>query len=308
MTVLSAFGSTNGCTAVLVVDDPPALGALSLCAISRPGVPVDLAATVAEAAELLDDRDYSLVVCNAMLRGGATADLLTLLAQDRPELPCIVLASPIDPQGLTGPGPTTAPYPAIDPEDPVRLDRDLFDESIRTLVAAIDARDPFNGSHSARVTQLALRLGRAAGLSEEELQVLELGALLHDVGKVRIPKKILAKPGPLDEPEWILIRHHPAYGAEIVRRSELLAQVAGIVRHHHEWVDGSGYPDGLRGEEIPLAARVVGIADAYEAMTSDRSYRRAMSAETARGRVETGLGAQFDRDLGELFLDLEDLP
>jgi putative nucleotidyltransferase with HDIG domain len=180
--------------------------------------------------------------------------------------------------------------------------------ALRTVVAAIDARDPLNAAHSYRVSQLSVRLGQAIGLYPEEQERLEVAALLHDIGKLRVPEQILLKPGALEAEEWEEVKLHPVYGAEIVAEAGMLSEIARVVRHHHEWMDGSGYPDGLRGEAIPRLARILSIADAYEAMTAHRAYRPAMPPWEARALIRERLGIQFDPELGAVFLDLLDLP
>jgi hypothetical protein len=156
----------------------------------------------------------------------------------------------------------------------------------------------------------AVRLRALAelGLSSEGLRVLEFAALLHDVGKIGVPDQILLKPDKLDDAEWAIMKQHSARSAQIVGQVSQLVEVANIVRHHHEWTNGLGYPDGLAGEAIPLLARIITLADAYEAMTSDRAYRPAFTSAKARDVIRENLGTQFDPHLGALFLSLEGLP
>jgi len=138
-------------------------------------------------------------------------------------------------------------------------------------------------------------------LSSEEQTELRQAAELHDVGKMAIPEQILAKAGPLDD-EWAFVRRHPLIGERIIGAAPALAQAAKLVRATHERVDGSGYPDGLAGEDIPLIARIVTTADAFDAMTSDRSYRKALAVEVATAEIERGAGTQFDPRIAEAFL------
>ena len=184
----------------------------------------------------------------------------------------------------------------------------IIRDTIRALVGAIDARDPLNAAHSWSVTALAMRLGEAMELSRTDMDLLHASAILHDVGKLHVHVDILTKPGPLTEVEWCVIREHPVAGAAIVSRFESLAAASAIVRHHHERVDGRGYPDGLAGDSIPALARLVTIVDAYEAMTADRVYRPAMDGTVARDLIRAGLGSQFDTAMGLLFLSLQGLP
>ena len=177
---------------------------------------------------------------------------------------------------------------------------------MRAQVAAIDAKDPHTASHSERVARLAVRLGHAANLPPDRLRVLEFAALMHDVGKIGIPEGILLKAGRLNENEWAIVKQHPIRSAEIVSQVSSLDEVATIVRHHHERLDGSGYPDGLAGNAIPMLSRIVAVADAFEAMTSSRSYRGALPADEVRSLICRDMGSHFDPDFGGILLDLDD--
>ncbi len=155
--------------------------------------------------------------------------------------------------------------------------------------------------HSAAMAGTAVTLGERLGLGRACLLELELAALLHDLGKVAVPGEILSKPGPLTSPERRIVERHPAVGAEILRQTPGLEPVATIVRYHHERWDGQGYPSGLSGPRIPLASRVLSVCDAFEAMTSDRPYRRPLGRRAARAELEAGAGAQFDPLVVEAF-------
>jgi putative nucleotidyltransferase with HDIG domain len=163
---------------------------------------------------------------------------------------------------------------------------------VLALANAVEARDAYTGKHAQRVAAYGLRIAHAAGI-EVDPQV-EFGFLLHDVGKVAVPDAILFKPGPLSEPERALVRRHPEVGSEILRHIDFLDEAKQVVRHHHERWDGAGYPDGLAGEAIPLAARVFALADALDALTSERPYRAAISFAEARRQIRAETGAQFD--------------
>jgi HD-GYP domain-containing protein (c-di-GMP phosphodiesterase class II) len=175
-------------------------------------------------------------------------------------------------------------------------------EAIKALASAVDAKDRYTARHSHMVTRLALVLADAIGLSSEERYVLELSAWMHDVGKIGVPDSILTKAGSLTEEEFAVMRVHPAKGGEIVGQIGELSHVADVIRHHHERVDGGGYPDGLRGEAIPLASRIILIADAFEAMTADRSYRRGLERGAAINELHAHSGTQFDADLVRAFV------
>jgi len=169
-----------------------------------------------------------------------------------------------------------------------------FVQTIAALAAAVDAKDPYTGGHSQRTTEVAAAIAQELGLSEEEIELIRYASILHDVGKIGISEQILGKPGPLTEREWQEIRKHSALGADIVGRAASLYKLVPVVLHHHEHYDGQGYPAGLTGEDIPLKARILSVADAYEAMTSDRAYRLAMSVEQALVTLREGADKQWD--------------
>ena len=166
--------------------------------------------------------------------------------------------------------------------------------SIRALAAALDARDPYTAGHSERVSTLSVMMGRVMNLPAKDIEVLRLGALLHDIGKIGVSDQILRKNGPLTTEEFEQIKRHPALGARILRQVPFLASHLPIVELHHERPDGRGYPFGLRAEDIPLAARIVHVADAFDAMTSARAYRAARGSSEAFAELQRFSGTQFD--------------
>lgn len=177
-------------------------------------------------------------------------------------------------------------------------------ETIAALAASIDARDPYTAGHSLQVMRYAVRLGEVVGLERDRIEALRYGGLLHDIGKIGVPDAILLKPARLSPEEMETMRAHAVIGVEIVRGIKALRAVLPIIRHHHERIDGAGYPDGLSGEQIPLEARIMAIADAYDTMTSDRAYRRAMSQDEAIAELRRGRGTQWDAGLIDRFIDL----
>ncbi len=176
-----------------------------------------------------------------------------------------------------------------------RLDRS-YDTTLRALVAALGTRDTETRGHSERVADLTMAIAEEMGMARDtrEWQELQWGALLHDVGKIGVPDSILRKPGALTTEEWEAMRSHPAAGYEILRDVEFLGAAAEIVYAHHESFDGSGYPSGLAGDEIPLGARIFSVADSFDAMTSDRPYRAALPPEDALAEIQRNSGSQFD--------------
>ncbi len=173
--------------------------------------------------------------------------------------------------------------------------------TVKVLSAAIDARDPYTQGHSTRVAKLARRIGEAYGFSPEELEDIEVASLFHDVGKLKTPDALLLKDGPLDAIEHREVANHSEYGAAILSRASSLQKYIPAVRHHHEWYDGQGYPDKLRGEDIPLHAAIIAVADAFDAMTSVRPYKEPRSAFAALEELDRCSGTQFNPQVVEVF-------
>ncbi len=183
--------------------------------------------------------------------------------------------------------------------------KDLSLEVILRLSRAAEYRDEHTGEHIRRMAHYSALVARKLGLNEEAVESILYAAPLHDIGKIGIPDQILLKPGPLDEKEWEIMKKHTEIGAEILRGTQSgFVKVGEIVAlYHHERWDGQGYPRGLKGTEIPLAARIVAVADVFDALTSDRPYRKAFSVEEAFQIIEEGLGSQFDPQVGKAFLE-----
>ncbi len=176
--------------------------------------------------------------------------------------------------------------------------------TIKALTKAIDAKDHYTHGHSERVAKYSVAIGRAMKLQDDYLEKLEYVALLHDVGKVGISELILNKPDRLLEDEMLAIQQHSIIGAEIIAEVRLIADLVDVIRYHHERIDGGGYPLGKKGEEIPMGARIVGVADAFDAMTTDRVYRKALSQEEALKELQRCSGTQFDPHVVEVFVGL----
>ena len=176
-------------------------------------------------------------------------------------------------------------------------------EMATSLAGAIDAKDPYTKNHSTSVSRYAEALARAVNLPEDEVERIKLGALLHDVGKIGIPESVLKKPDKLLDDEWEIMKQHPVIGAEkVLEPNEALRDLIPIVKYHHERIDGKGYPEQLKGDKIPLAARIVSVADAYHALISDRPYRKGMPVEKACEILQMGSGTQWDADLVRHFI------
>jgi diguanylate cyclase (GGDEF)-like protein len=182
---------------------------------------------------------------------------------------------------------------------------DTFLSTVEALANALEANDEYTSSHARWITDMSLQVGRELGLDTKTLKRLELGALFHDIGKIGIPASILAKPGPLTDDERRIVQLHPELGARILAPIERLEDVCRIVSHCHEHYDGSGYPHGKAGAEIPIESRVILVCDAFHAMTTDRPYRKRLSAVEARRRLQESAGTQFDPEVVEVFLRLD---
>lgn len=178
-------------------------------------------------------------------------------------------------------------------------------EIAKSLAGAIDAKDPYTKGHSTSVSRYSEALARSLNLPEDEVERISLGALLHDVGKIGIPESVLKKPDKLSDEEWNIMKQHPVIGAEkVLQPNEALRDLIPIVKYHHEHVDGSGYPEHLKGDQIPLSAKIVAVADAFHALVSDRPYRKGLGLETACDILLQGAGKQWDSGLVRKFIQI----
>lgn len=187
--------------------------------------------------------------------------------------------------------------------------RNSYDEElegiVKGVIATLELKDPYTRGHSERVAAYAMSMAKATGkFKESELRYFYYACLLHDIGKINIPDAILTKPGKLSDNEYNIIKTHPVVGAEAIKDVEGIADYIDVIYHHHERWDGKGYPEGLVGEETPILARITAVADAFDAMTSSRSYRPALPFEEAYKRIEAGKGSQFDPKLVDLFMQI----
>jgi response regulator RpfG family c-di-GMP phosphodiesterase len=184
--------------------------------------------------------------------------------------------------------------------------RDTYRATLETLGAALDSRDVGTESHSRRVHGYALATAKVYGVAEDQMEDLAHGVLLHDIGKIGIPDAILLKPGPLTPDEWTIMRTHPEIGRRLIEKVPFLRNAVPVVYCHHEKWDGTGYPQGLRGEEIPLGARIFAVVDAFDAMTADRPYSKAKPFDVARAEIRRCSGAHFDPTVVESFMRVPD--
>ena len=294
------------------------------------GYEVVSAASGEEALEFLRSQRFDLLLTDQAMPGLSGIELAEATARIHPDVPIVLLTGSSDVElakaSLQRGASDFVTKPVNIRELPIVIERNLtrrklevarlkereaqvLFEAIKALASAVDAKDPYTARHSMRVTRLSMLLADAMGLSSDEKYFLELSAWMHDVGKIGVPDHILIKPSRLTPEEFEVMKIHPVKGGEIVGEIEELIRVADVIRHHHERLDGRGYPDGLRGEAIPLLSRVIFIADTFEAMTSERSYRRGLTREHAFAELCSHAGSQFDPDLVELFVrKIESLP
>jgi putative nucleotidyltransferase with HDIG domain len=179
----------------------------------------------------------------------------------------------------------------------------ISDGVLKTLTKIIELKDFYTSGHSERVALFALLIGEKLGLSNTELDILRYGGWLHDIGKIGVPEAILSKPDKLTNEEYDIIRKHPITGKEILQTINPLNDILPVVLHHHEWYNGNGYPDGLKGNQIPVSARILHIADAIDAMTSNRAYRKALEIPGVVDQLKIFSGVQFDPDIVKVVLD-----
>jgi len=182
-------------------------------------------------------------------------------------------------------------------------------DTLTALALSVDAKDQFTQGHSQKVSSYAVLIAEAIGLERTEIEGVRLGGLLHDVGKVGIVESILNKNGPLNPEEWEAMKRHVEYGSKILEPLRGTEKIREMVAHHHEFFDGSGYPEGLAGGQIPVGARIIAIADAYDTITSERTYKKARTAEEAFQELDRCGNAQFDPELVRMFISrLRELP
>jgi putative two-component system response regulator len=182
--------------------------------------------------------------------------------------------------------------------------RRMLEQTIQAIAFTIEKRDPYTAGHQARVSQLAVAIAQKLGLPPDQIEGLRLGAMIHDLGKISVPAEILCRPGRLSVTEFMLVKSHPEVGAEILRQVEFPWPVMEMILQHHERMDGSGYPKGLRGDEILLEARILAVADVVEAMASHRPYRAALGIDKALDEIRSGSGRLYDPDVCDICLRL----
>ena len=178
-----------------------------------------------------------------------------------------------------------------------------YHEIIDCITFALDTRDPYTGGHSQRVSDMTLEVCKLLKLNQNDTEKIHIAAHLHDIGKIGIPDSILLKQGKLDDSEWQIMKNHPEIGANILKKSAYLTELAEIVLFHHERFDGKGYPLGKSGNDIPLGSRIIAICDSIDAMTSNRCYRKSLSFEDCFNQIKINLGKMYDPEIGKLVLE-----
>jgi putative nucleotidyltransferase with HDIG domain len=308
---------------VLIVDDDPGVLEIIRLALEQKGWTCQCAPDAASAIERLTKADYRLILVDVCLPGVSGLDLLAhvraagirsrvVLITDQAQTQHVASALTLGAYDLIFKPFTAAELQSLvaqameqQSRQPLALRaanalqmepqlRHAALESIWALVQAVEAKDPFTRRHSEQVAAYSVYLARELLLPPDDIESLRVGALLHDIGKIGVADHILTKPGPLTPEEFSNIRRHPILGAEILRRISAFAPEARLVRHHHEQWDGGGYPDGLQGTDIPLAARIINVADSIDAMLMKRTYKDAYTVDRVIAELTEGAANQFD--------------
>jgi putative two-component system response regulator len=310
-------------TRILVIDDEPVLRELMREMLEQAGYDVAGAEDAEHALALLEDEKIGLVVCDILMPGLTGIELLETVHRQQPNLPVLLVTGADTHAHLAAAlaggaaGLVAKPFSsaelvrtvALALERSSRARRDLQTRLLTPTLAgalanAIEAREASLHGHCERLAALAVCLGAELGLGRTELETVRVGAILHDIGKIGIPDSILLKEASLDANEFALMKEHALIGDRMLEPLELLEAVRPIVRHHHERWDGAGYPDGLAGDRIPHAARIVAVADAVEAMSANRPYRSALPAADIWLELRSGRARQWDPDVVDALLRL----
>jgi len=308
---------------ILVIDDEEVIRMLVVEILESAGYEVVDADSAEEALGLLDHDEFDLVVSDVIMPGLSGLELLEAVREHRASLPVVLVTGAGTyetlSQALTrgAAGLVTKPFAHAELQEAVAdaleraaRSRDELRERLlaptlaSALANAIEARDSYLHGHCERLAALAVRIGEELGLTAEAVETIRLGAILHDVGKIGIPDSVLLKPGPLDDAERHIVETHPEIGDKLLEPLDLLAGARPIVRHHHERWDGAGYPDRIAGEQIPVGARIVAVADSVEVMSSRQLYRTPLDARGVVEELQRHSGAQWDPAIVEIVLKM----
>lgn len=313
---------------ILIVDDDELVRETFATILGDEGYEVFCAASTAEAEKCLSQAPFDIMLCDIFMPDENGLLLLPKTLAAYPDMPVILISG----QGSVEMARSALQQGASDfitkpcnrGELPIIVERNLTRQAVQrknamrhklalhisnesvldALLSALNTRDTETEGHSERVTAYTMEMADKMGLSSDALYHIERGALLHDIGKIGIPDRILLKPGKLTPEEWVEMQKHPIIGYGMCSRIPMLKAASQIVLHHHEMWDGNGYPYGLTREEIPLGARIFAVADTLDAMTSDRPYRAALPFATAREEIEQHSGRQFDPEIVAVFLSI----
>jgi putative two-component system response regulator len=310
---------------ILVIDDEQVVRDVVSDILTDDGHAVRTATTADDAVAALEDRTLGLVVSDIVMQGLSGLALLEFVRREQPSLPVVLVTGRATHATVSAALAGGADGLVMKPFSHVELLRtvgtalrrsarrsaEVCDNVLPFAVAgvltnAIETRDGSLQGHCERLADLATRIGAACGLNGRDLELLRLGALLHDVGKIGVPDRLLTKQGRLTLEERALLRMHPIVGDRLLEPIEALADVRPIVRHHHERWDGGGYPDGLAGEAIPLAARIIAVADSVDAMSAERVYRTALETDEILAELDRRRGTQWDPHVVDVVIGLVD--
>jgi putative nucleotidyltransferase with HDIG domain len=313
---------------ILVVDDDDLVRDTFAAILSEEGYDICCANGAQEALACLCEKTFDIMLCDIFMPGMNGLELLPAVTGDYPDMPVILITGygsvEMAREALTNGAADFITKPCGPGELPIIVERNLTRQAVArrnaqwhrhdlavsnetvldALLTALNTRDTETEGHSERVTAYTIELADRMGLPETELYHIERGALLHDIGKIGVPDSILLKPGKLTPEEWVEMRKHPVIGYEMCSNIDILKIAAEVVLHHHEAWDGGGYPQHLKGTDIPLGSRIFALADTLDAMTSNRPYRAALPFEAAREEIQKFSGKQFDPALVEIFLSV----
>jgi putative two-component system response regulator len=308
---------------ILVIDDEPIVRMLVAEILETAGHDVAVADSAEQALAIFEAEELELVVSDVVMPGLSGLELLEAVRARTASLPVILITGAGTYETLSealargAAGLVTKPFSHAELQSAVAealerasrsreelRERLLAPTLASALANAIEARDSYLHGHCERLASLAVRIAEELGPEPDEIETLRLGAILHDVGKIGIPDRVLLKPGPLDDEERRIVETHPEIGDKLLEPLDLLAGARPIVRHHHERWDGNGYPDRLAAEEIPLAARIVAVADSVEVMSSRQLYRKPLTPDGVVAELRKQRGAQWDREIVDVALGL----
>ena len=309
---------------ILIVDDDPHLSKTLSDILRDKGYVLLAAAKGKIALDGVKEEKPAVALIDLKLPDMDGLEVMREIKKRSPGTQCIVLtgyasqASAIEAVNLGAYGYMQKPYDveqlvltihrAVEKREAEEALKSAALETVEAVSRIIEASDPYTSGHSAMVTEIAIDIAQEMGLQDGHLDTLRIAGPLHDVGKVGIPSSVLNKPTGLTEAEWVMIQAHPQVSANVAQQVTAFEAAVPVIRHHHERWDGTGYPDGLKGEDIPLLARILAVADGFQAMTSERPYRRARTEEEALAELENGAGTQWDPEVVKLFLKLRKPP